>query len=73
MSANLEAKANQLLSLKAGILKDKTMDDKSMYINNDDKQNHPLCRSKLLMKIFNTSSLELTNHNSIKVTNAIEP
>ena len=26
---------------RSGILRDKTMDDKSMYIPNDDKQNYP--------------------------------
>ena len=31
-------------------LKDKTMADKLMYISNNDKQNYPLCRLKLVVE-----------------------
>ena len=32
-----------------GILRDKRMDDKLIYITNDNKQNDPFCRLKLLV------------------------
>ncbi len=34
----------ELPLLNSGILRDKTMDDKLMYIPNDDKQYKPFCR-----------------------------
>ena len=42
------------------------MGDKLIYINNDDKQNSPFCRLKLLVESFDTSK-KPTNQNSIKV------
>ena len=40
-----------------GILRDKTMDDKLMYIHNDDKQNQPFCILRLLVQKFGQSLL----------------
>ena len=36
----------------AGILRDKTMEDKLIEIPNDDKQYYPFCRLILLVKMF---------------------
>ena len=44
------------------ILRDKTMDDKLIYIPIDDKQNYPFCRLTLL-----DVKVGPTNPNSIKV------
>ena len=46
--------------IKAGILIDKTMDDKLKYLPNHDKQNYPL---KLLVEQF---GFQLNNQNSTK-------
>ena len=35
-----------------GIVRDKTMDDKLMYIYNDDTQNYPFCRFQLVVETF---------------------
>ena len=35
-------------SILVGILRDRTLDDKLIYIPNDDKQNYSFCRLKLL-------------------------
>ena len=45
--------------------RDKTMDHKFMYISNNDKQNFPFCRLKLLVKKLGYSSF-LTDQNSVK-------
>ena len=46
------------------------MADKLMYIPNDDSQNYPFCRSKLvLLKRLNTQPYESTNQNSLKSPN----
>ena len=37
---------------RSGILRDKTMDDEFIYIPNDDKQNYPSCRLKLIVEQF---------------------
>ena len=42
------------------------MADKLMYISNDDKQNYPLSRLKLVVKHLNTQLNEPTNQNSLK-------
>ena len=44
-----------------GISRYKTMDDKSMYIPNDDKQKYRLCRLKWWLNSMDTSSLLPTN------------
>ena len=51
----------------SGIFGDKTMDEKFMYIFNNDKQNYPFCILKLLVKSLNTTSIESTIYNSMKV------
>ena len=50
------SKHETLLKL-TGILKDKTIEDKFSYIPNDDEQNYPFCRLKLLVKSLETTSL----------------
>ena len=37
---------------KSRDLRDKTMADKMMYIQNDDTQNYSLCRSQLVVETF---------------------
>ena len=49
------------LSLDSGILRDKTINDKLMYISNDDKLNI------LVINSLNTNSLETTIKNLIIV------
>ena len=39
-----------------GISRDKTMTDKLMYIPNDDTQNYPFCRLKLVVETFEHST-----------------
>ena len=51
----------------AGTLRDKAMDNKLKYIPNNDKPNYPSCRLNNWLKIMETTSLEPTNHISIKV------
>ena len=46
-----------------GILRDKTMDVRLMYIHNDGRENYPFCRTRWL-KSLETNSLELTNNKS---------
>ena len=53
-----------LSGIFSGILRDKTIQVTLMYIPNDDKHSYPFCKSKLLVE---TTSLQLANHNSIKV------
>ena len=36
----------------SGTLRDKTMEDKLKYITNDNKQNYPLCKLKLLLEMY---------------------
>ena len=45
----------------SGILRDKTMDDKLIYIPNDDKQEYPICKLKLL---FWKVSIKTSNKNT---------
>ena len=40
----------------SGILMDKTIGDKLMYIPNDDTQNYPFCSLKLLLEMFKHST-----------------
>ena len=44
------------------------MDDELMYIPNDDQQNFPFCRLKLLVEMFGP-----TNQDSIKVPEVFKP
>ena len=48
------------------------MYDKLIYITNDEKQNYPICRSRLLVEKFGHSGLEPTNQDSIKVPKVFE-
>ena len=50
-------------TIMSGVLGDKTMDDKLIYIPNDDKQNFPFCRLKLLVISLNTNGLNPSNQN----------
>ena len=43
------------------------MADKLMYIPNDDTQNYPFCRLKLVLKHLNTQLIETTNQKVPKV------
>ena len=45
------------------------MDEKSIYISNDAKQDNPFCR----LKSLDTYNIELTNQNSVKVSKVFEP
>ena len=47
------------LAFSSGILRDKRIDNKFMYIPNDDKQSYKFCNSKLMVE-------KPTNHNSQK-------
>ena len=47
------------------------MDDKLMYIPNDDKQNYPFCRLQLVVGTFKHLN-KLTNQNSIKVPKVLK-
>ena len=49
------------------ILRDQTMDNKLMYISNNNMQNHLSCKSKFLVKKFGHYWLQTTNQGSIKV------
>ena len=45
-----------LVSVISGIVRDKTMDDKLIYIPNDDEHNYFICRLKLLVEpVWNQS------------------
>ena len=57
-----------LFTIKTGILRDKTIADKLMYIPSNDTQNYPFCRLQLVVETFN----EPTNQNSIKVPKVIK-
>ena len=54
------------ISHSLGILREKTMADKLIYIPNDDTQNYPLCRLQFVVETLATQ-LNLPN-KSIKVT-----
>ena len=41
---------------KSGIQRDKPMADKLVYIPNDDTQNFPFCRLKLVVEMFEHST-----------------
>ena len=56
-----------------GVLRDKTMDDKLIYIPNYDKQYYHFCRFDYLLKRLDTSSLEPINQNLIKVPKVLTP
>ena len=49
-----------------GIYRNKTTDDKLMYIPNDKTQNYPFCRLQLVLDAP-------TNQNSIKVPKVVNP
>ena len=49
--------------MKPGILTDKTMEDK-LYTPNDDNQNYPLSRLKLVLKKLHAICLKHTNQIS---------
>ena len=42
-----------------GTFRDKTMDNKLMYIPNDDKQNYPFCGSKLLIEKYEIPTIKI--------------
>ena len=46
---------------------DKTMDDKLIYITNDDKQDYPFCRLRSMVETWGQ-----TNENSVKVPKVSE-
>ena len=46
----------------SGILRDKTIANKLMYIPNDDKQNYPFCTLELMVKMFGYAT-EWTNQS----------
>ena len=50
-------------TIMSGVLGDKTMDDKLIYIPNDDKKYFPFCRLKLLVISLNTIGLNPSNQN----------
>ena len=56
-----------------GVLRDKTIQDKLIYIPNIDKQISNFCRSKLMVKSLCTTSLELTNNSPLKVPKVFNP
>ena len=51
--------------LRFFVLRDKTMADKLMYIPNDDTNNYPFCRLKLVVETFEYTT-ESTNQKSPK-------
>ena len=51
------------------ILRDKTMDEKLMYILNDDNQNYPFCILQLVVWL---PTNEPTNENSIQVPKVVK-
>ena len=52
----------------AGILRDKTTNDKSIHIPNSNKQNYPFWRSKILVdKFIHQIVKKINNQNSIKI------
>ena len=56
----------------SGILRDKTMDDKLIFIPNDDKQNYPYFRLKLLVENQNSEIVPKvfeTTNNTVSLYN----
>ena len=53
-SIELELNQAQQPHVKSGILMDKTINDKSLYLQNDIRQNYPFCRMKLMVKNLST-------------------
>ena len=49
------------------------MDEKLMYISNEDNLGYNFSRSKLLIKKFGHCLFELTNRNPMKVPKVFEP
>ena len=47
------------------------MDDKLVYIPNDDTQNYPLNRMQLMVESLDTQLKESNNQNSIKVPKVV--
>ena len=41
-----------------GILRGKTIDDKWIYISDDEKQDNPICRLQLLVETLDTTGFE---------------
>ena len=69
--AGIVSKSAQIwnICIYAGILRDKTMENKLMYITCDYKQRYHSCKLKLLVEKFGLyyfGKLDLTNHNLIK-------
>ena len=61
-----------ILLFKSSIIRDKTMVDKLINILNDNKQKYHFVQIKItLLKSLDTTSLEPTNQNSIKVPKRI--
>ena len=48
----------------SGVLRDKTMDDKLMYIPNINTLNEPYFKLNYYLKTLDSIGLELTNHNN---------
>ena len=46
-------------AILSGILRDKTMEDKLIYIPNDDKHNYPFCWLKLLVEKFDSNQYKI--------------
>ena len=44
-----------------------------MYTPNDDTQNYPFCRLKLVVETLNTQHNKPTNQNSLKVPKVVKP
>ena len=57
----------------SGILIDKTMAVKLMYITNDDTLNYPLSTLQLMVAQLDTQLNKPTNQNSLKVPKVIKP
>ena len=54
-------------------LQDKIMTDKFMYIPNNDKQNYPFCRLKLVVETLYNQLNEPNNQNQIKIPKFVKP
>ena len=52
---------------------DKTMADKLISIPNNDTQNHPLCRIKLVVETFGNSTKWTNQSKFIKVNKVVKP
>ena len=49
------------------------MEDKLMYIPNNDAQNYPFCRLQLVVETFEHAKNKPTNQNSIIVPKFVKP